>query len=233
VITRDVTIEGPGASLLTVSGGDNSRVFEVAARVKAATLSGLTISNGVAGTTELGGGILNHGTLAVDGCNLSGNSATYGGGIADDFGGTLTLSACTVSDNSAFEGGGIWNGGTLTFANCTIGSYVDPTTGVTVPGNNSYEGAGIYNQGTAHALNSVLSGNAATDGDWGGGFGGGIYNVGALTVSTCTVSGNSAGNGGGGIYNVGTLTLSNSSFSSNSPDNIEGPYTDGGGNSFS
>jgi hypothetical protein len=40
---------------------------------------------------------------------------------------------------------------------------------------------------------------------------------------------------GGGIYNAGTpaaLTVLDSSFSNNSPDNISGPYTDGGGNTF-
>ena len=34
-ITRNVTIQGPGASLLTVSGGNSSRVFEVAPNVTA------------------------------------------------------------------------------------------------------------------------------------------------------------------------------------------------------
>jgi hypothetical protein len=40
---------------------------------------------------------------------------------------------------------------------------------------------------------------------------------------------------GGGIYNAGTaaaLTVGGSTFSGNSPDDIYGPYTDGGGNSF-
>jgi hypothetical protein len=53
--------------------------------------------------------------------------------------------------------------------------------------------------------------------------GGGILNLGALTLSNCTLFNNRAysGNdlvsvyGGGGIYNVGTLTVSNSSFRSN------------------
>ena len=56
-----------------------------------------------------------------------------------------------------------------------------------------------------------------------------------MTVSVCTLSGNYAYSGGG-IYNAGTagaLTVLNSIFSSNTPDNINGPYTDGGGNTFS
>ena len=68
--------------------------------------------------------------------------------------------------------------------------------------------------------------------------GGGIYNAGTLTVSNSTLSGNSALDGGAGIFNVGTLTVSNSTFILNfdysgTEDNIYGPYTDGGGNTFS
>src|SRR5438445_4332938 len=55
--------------------------------------------------------------------------------------------------------------------------------------------------------------------------GGGIANLGTLTVSNCTVSGNSSTfiAGGGGIYNSSTLTVSNSTLSNNSS------TTDGGG----
>src|SRR5262249_47276682 len=52
--------------------------------------------------------------------------------------------------------------------------------------------------------------------------GGGILNLGTLTVSGCTVTGNyaesplgAASSYGGGIYNAGTLTVSNSTVSSN------------------
>jgi hypothetical protein len=184
-ITQNLTIQGPGDGLLTVSGGGASRIFEVAPNVTAA-ISGLTITQGDSGLAtnphELGGDILNLGTL--------------------------TLSGCIVSDGSAFDpnfpttgglGGDIYNGGSMTLSGCTI------------------------------------SGGQAADG-------GGIYNFGTMKVSGCTVYGNHAGNAGGGIYNAGAasaLTVSNSVFGSltvrggfNSPDNIFGPYTDGGGNTF-
>jgi hypothetical protein len=47
--------------------------------------------------------------------------------------------------------------------------------------------------------------------------GGGIYNVGTLTVANCTFSANHADGSasGGGIYNVGTLTVTNSTFLDN------------------
>jgi hypothetical protein len=55
------------------------------------------------------------------------------------------------------------------------------------------------------------------------GAGGGIYNLGTLTVSGCTLSYNSAGVGGG-IYNLGTCTVQNSTLSHNSADAGGGIY---------
>ena len=46
--------------------------------------------------------------------------------------------------------------------------------------------------------------------------GGGIYNAGALTVLSSTLSSNAAGFWGGGIYNAGTLVVQASTFSGNS-----------------
>jgi hypothetical protein len=249
-ITKSLTIQGPGAGQLTIDGNGvfGSRVFEVAAKTTV-TLSGLTISDGFGITArnylypndDKGGGILNFGTLTVSGCTVSGNSAYgyentgYGGGIYNA--GTLTVSNSTVFSNTtenpapwgnpsnAAYGGGIYNTGTLTVS------------GSTVSGNFAEYGGGIYNAGAATVTNSTLSGNDVRFD------GGGIYNAGTLTVSGCTVSGNYAGNlnGGGGIYNAGNaaaLTVSNSVFNGNMdspdyPDNIFGPYTDGGGNTFS
>ena len=57
--------------------------------------------------------------------------------------------------------------------------------------------------------------------------GGGIFNVGTLTVSNSTISGNSAAEGGG-IFNVGTLTVSNSTISGNSATEGGGIYNSGG-----
>src|SRR5258708_34647655 len=47
LIRKNLTIAGPGASELTVSGNNASRVFELSSQTKPqVTLSGLTISNG-------------------------------------------------------------------------------------------------------------------------------------------------------------------------------------------
>jgi hypothetical protein len=54
-ITKGVTIQGPGAGQLTVSGNNQSRVFEVNAS-QPVVLTGLTIING---SSNGGGGLLN------------------------------------------------------------------------------------------------------------------------------------------------------------------------------
>ncbi|MDO8616725.1 MAG: choice-of-anchor Q domain-containing protein [Dehalococcoidia bacterium] len=61
-----------------------------------------------------------------------------------------------------------------------------------------------------------------------GGEGGGIYNVGTLTLTNSTVSGNTAPSNGGGIYNYSTLTLTNSTVSGNTA-----PVSGGGIYNFS
>ena len=61
-ITGDLSIDGPGASSLTVSGNNSFRVFLIESGTDVA-ISNLTISNGKA-TGNFGGGIFNAGTLA-------------------------------------------------------------------------------------------------------------------------------------------------------------------------
>src|SRR5687768_6773207 len=136
LITKDLTIQGPGAGQLSISGspilGAGSRAFEVA-QGSTLTLSGLKIS----GSSDYwasypietpwagyGGGILNHGTLAASGCTFTGVVFGYaeGGAIFSD--GTLTLSGCNVSGGLASggsaSGGGISNWGTATLTNTII-----------------------------------------------------------------------------------------------------------------
>jgi hypothetical protein len=192
VINKNLTIQGPGASQLTISGnyhapgalqpyGYGSRVFEVDGVT--ATIAGLTISNGYAFVNGPGGGggggILNHGgNLTVTNCTLSNNRAGFGGAIDNAFGSTLTVSGCIISGNHFTDtegqlgGAGIFN---AYFARATVSSS-------TISGN------------SGPTLNSTTS-FPTTYGD-----GGGIYNGGWMTLSGSTVTNNKPYAWGGGVY---------------------------------
>jgi hypothetical protein len=204
LIQKNLTIAGPGARELTVSGNHASRVFDVA-RGPQVALSGVTISNGLAVN---GGGIINYGTLTISSSNLTHNTAagsSGGGGILNT--GTLTINGgSTLSDNVATlgDGGGIYsNGGTVTVS------------GSSLLGNSAVQGGGIFVQNSHTVLNitgSTLSANTAT-------YKGGAIEVysGMLTLTGSTLSGNTAASAGGGICTfVGTLTINGSTLTGNS-----------------
>ena len=114
-VNKNVTISGPGAGQLSVSGNAASRVFYISPG-KTVTISGLAILNGSAPADyPAGGGIYNHNAiLTLNDCTISGNRANQGigGGIySDGTGGsaTLTIINSTISGNSAWPGGGIYN----------------------------------------------------------------------------------------------------------------------------
>src|SRR5690349_600452 len=103
VITNDVTITGPGARDLAVSGNMSSRVFHLLGNANV-SISGLSIVGGYRGSLPGGGGILQEsGMLTLAQCNFASNyvvltsvTANGGGGICLN-GGTMTMSDCTIS----------------------------------------------------------------------------------------------------------------------------------------
>jgi len=113
-IAKSLDIEGLGANQLTISAVGFSRVFDITAGDASVTLAGLTISGGL---DYYGGGISNVGTLTVNDCALTGNSAYLQGGAIDN-GGVLTVNNSTLSGNVANgsfggdgKGGAIYMGG--------------------------------------------------------------------------------------------------------------------------
>src|SRR5262249_57790102 len=71
VITGNLSIVGPGANQLTISGNSISRILEVAVGASA-SVSGLTLAKGSAGSGD-GGAILNLGTLTVNSTTFDSN----------------------------------------------------------------------------------------------------------------------------------------------------------------
>ena len=115
VVNQSVTIAGPGASELAISGNAASRLFEIGSGAKV-TISGLTLTDGVA--TD-GAAVLNAGNLTltqdvlsadvaqgVAGGGLFGDGAGRGGGVENEAGATLTVSQSTFTGDLALGGTG-------------------------------------------------------------------------------------------------------------------------------
>ncbi len=177
-ITRNLTISGPGASILAVSGGNTNGVFYVSKNVFV-TIIDLTAKNGNA---AFGGGIHieNGGTLVLINSTISNNTSDYyGGGIYN--GGSLALSNSTISNNRAnrggADGGGIYNNGSLTLTNCTISGNTA-----------SEDGGGIYNGGVVSSEYCTVYSNAARTG-------GGINTTGSYIMKSSIIARNQAHRG--------------------------------------
>jgi hypothetical protein len=227
VINKNLTIQGPGASLLAIDGGSGyngvgfgfgSRVFEVDGAGTTVTLSGLTITDGGGPANPalgyhagdgLGGGILNYGNLTLSGCTVSQNTinpfagqSTLGAGIYNA--GTLTVSSCLLANNFAndfghAEGGGIFNAAFLTVSNSEL-----------IQNKTDGGGGGIDNGAYATA---TVTGSFIFENDTYG-EGGGIFNDkhAKLTIQSSRITGNSDSNGvGADLYNLGTVKISKDS----------------------
>ncbi|WP_406694879.1 choice-of-anchor Q domain-containing protein [Singulisphaera sp. Ch08] len=232
VLTATMTIVGPGASSLTIDGQGiaSSGILSIAAGANVA-ISGLTVANGRA---NRGSGVSNRGNLTLTRTTIAGNTATDtyfgGGGIRNDSSGTLALNECTVSGNSASIGGGIANYGAMVLRNCTVSGNTAATggglnnynggrmalTGCTISGNTAtFGGAGLSNYGVGTTLtNCTIVGNTVTSSF---GSGGGITNVGStLTLANCTIMGNTASDGAGILNSVSAaVTLWNTIVAAN------------------
>ena len=190
-------IQGPGASIVSISGSNAVGVFQVDSGVTA-SLAGLTIEDGqwTAATatpgSSGGGGIDNFGILAVTGCTIEDSSAAGansgdGGGIANEFAGLLTVTDSTIQYNSAGSGGGVFNVGWMVVTGSTFSSN-----------SADGQGGGLDNYGLVFISDCLVNGNHA-------GGGGGIYNASELFLTSSTVAGNQAGVGGGGGFEDNSL----------------------------
>lgn len=103
-INKSLTVNGPGAAQLAISGANSVSVFLVTGGPTVA-ISGVTIENG--SFNSAGGGIeVNGGTLTVTDSVFYNNQASIGGALSN-LSGLVTVTGSTFSGNSAgFLGGG-------------------------------------------------------------------------------------------------------------------------------
>ena len=204
-VNSSISISGPGANSLAVSNVTVTpfRVFHLMLG-HTVTIQSLTISGGYA-------------------------QYDYGGGIFNDHA-TLTVTDCMFTANySGICGGAIYNdSGTVTVINNTISGNLSGNE------NSGANGAGICSSGVGATLtivNSVIAGNSAYNGNFVGGYGGGIA-AGALVIDKSTISANRAGFNGGGISSGGPATITNSTINGNQA-GFDYPFAGAGGGIFS
>lgn len=170
------------------------------------TLLRTMVGNNTAGAygTAEGGGVWNDGDVEFADGDIEGNEAianseyggalgggVYNGGVNGDYGGTsatfeLTLSRVLNNTAAGYDavGGGIYNGGIVPSGDLLT------------------------------LLDTTVEGNlAAGSGDYGGGFGGGIWNSASAEIQRSTISDNHATGEvvaeGGGLWNGGDSAIAN------------------------
>ena len=183
-----ITISGAGAATTIIDANQIDRVLRVDSS-RTALIRNLAIRGGYA--TYEGGGILNYGTLTLDGVVIGpqNRSLDLGGGLSNE--GNLTLRNSSVDGNvSDLGGGGLFNG-QVAIVNASTFAF-----------NTGYLGGGIYNYRLLTLIDSTIVGNEALSD------GGGIYGVedtdSATNIYSSTIAYNDAdedrdgiGSGGG------------------------------------
>ena len=177
LIDQPLNIVGPGATNLTISGNQSSRVFHVNPS-GSLNMFGLTLANGVfegeLGADAFGGGLFDEGNVSLMDCVITNCSVT--GGVGE------TISGLAGKPGGNGAGGGAYNSGLLSLLRCTI------------TGNSAQGGLG-----GAGSPGGKGSSNGRDGGAGGGAFGGGLANAGILELTNCTVAENTAHGGTGGV----------------------------------
>ena len=225
-INKNLTIQGPEESQLTIEMTGTESVFEVASpggQSIGVTVNDLTVTGGNA-TTGSGGGFYVTGDLTLNRCTVSNNSALSGGGLYI-YRGSLTAVDSSITNNTGTGmggGGGIYirNEATMSLDNVTVtgnqaldshacggGIHISAPGTVTIENSTissntaGQSGGGVYFYQTdpsSHLVmtDCVVSDNVATDIS-----GGGIFVSGpGLEMTGCQVTGNTADDYGGGLY---------------------------------
>ncbi|MFL5331250.1 MAG: beta strand repeat-containing protein [Gemmataceae bacterium] len=237
LITDAVTITGPGAAAVTITGYNAFRVFTIdtPSTAQDITMSGMTVTGGNGfGTVDSfsgGGGILDQDeALTLDSMVITGNSVTatslnQGGGILlNGLTSSLTLRNSTLSNNSSVgNGGGLevrYVNNIINIQNCTISGNKTGNGGSGAGLDFTQQSVGaIVNPCTVTIDNSTFNDNVA--GSAGGairtGSGSGTGRVAKFAITNSTFNNNVSYTTGGAI-SVGSpieFTLLSSTISGN------------------
>ncbi len=225
-----LTINGPGANLLTISGNDAVQLFFL---WDSASVSGVTLTRGrnnnggaafdnrtslnvanVVFTSNFanngGGAIITQGALTVSSCIFDSNGSNgAGGAISVTATGSAAVSDSTFQNHTVSWGGAIASDGAINVSNCVFTNNAVTSGSATGLG-----GGAIYHFGKVATITNSTFTNNREMGTSGGG--GAIRNRGGtMTISYSTFTENTAGDGGGAIASAGTLTIDNSKIANN------------------
>jgi len=157
-ITESLTITGPGARVLAISGDDTHGIFNItdgnAGTFQTVSISGLTLRDGLnTGVADSGGAIANHENLTVDSVYFLSNSADGRGGALYTTTGTLSVSNSLFVGNASNgeRGGAIVSFGNWSVRNSTF-----------TQNSGSAGGAISAESGTGTIYNTTIAGNNAT-----------------------------------------------------------------------
>lgn len=227
IVTGHITIVGGGAENTAISRSSSAprfRIIEIATGGNL-TLDRVTIKGGHSQASfNVGGGILNYGTVTITNSKVQSNSAVEGGGVSHR-GNAAQLTNSLFENNQALGGGGgLFNSGdSMTVSNSTFKNNTGDRGGAiftrtilnisnsTFQDNNAgFAGGAIFQAGVTTISSSVFKDNHADTG-------GALYANGTLALNFSTVTRNSAQVSGGGITvgSLSVMTVTNNVFSHN------------------
>jgi CSLREA domain-containing protein len=217
-----LTINGTGSAVLDISGNSTSRIFVVDQSANL-IVNGVKLRHGTGHGTNNGNGgcILNYGKLSLVQTMLQSCYAPISGGAIYSTGSEaeLYLINSTLSTNSAsVSGGGITNFNKLSLVNSTITNGAGSTAGGILNDNSQFGGLVTISNSTIDDNNANSDASSK---------GGGILNLGTISISNTTICNNFSSADGGGIFNGGTIDITNATISDNRGGN--GPVSAGGG----
>ena len=181
-IDKSLTIDGLGADVITVSGNDWVRVFDVdddnSTNQIEVVIDGLTIRDGNTGNGSFpeinGGGFFNQENLTITNSAIINNEAGNGGAIYNSASGQLQLENSLVSENLNGTGPIFNDGGLASISNTTISDHAVAGIGAivntgggelrlansTITNNDSFDAA-VFNgeDSTAIVSNTIIAGN--------------------------------------------------------------------------
>ena len=204
-IMDTLTIKGPGIDLLSISGSDLIRIFNIydgsATTLSPTSISGLTLTDGKAAGS--GGAICSAEPLTLNNVVVrSSTASTDGGGVFVKTTGKISIVNSRIVHNQANNDSG--------------GLYLRGDAGITIVKSTIADNTGLTRGGLdaradgAKAVvlidTCVISNNTATSG-----YGGGLVLFGEvggkIILKNSLVTGNVANDGGGIFFNVGTTTI--------------------------